>query len=358
MKATAVLLAVAAVLVAAGQAGAANYKVLLGEHALPPAGTPKYATLDQFFPKSVTINAGDSVTFSSASFHTATYTPTRPPFIISDPAKSKYASMDDEAGNPFFFAGHRKLIYNGLAAAPLGPKAIKPGTPSSTGALSPSGPKAPPATATFSFPTAGTYKFLCTIHPGMTGLVVVKPSGAPVPKTPSQVQAQALQDVTAAWAKAKADDAAAKPPANTVYMGYGNSETLIKYYPDTLTVKAGTTVTFVNRSRTQPHNIGFGPKKYIEHLQKTTDLMPTGPTAPNQVSPFETLGSDPPSAYSYDGTNHGNGFFTTPVTVTPDGSVGGALPHAYRVKFTKPGTYKYFCWIHGPDMAGKIVVTK
>jgi plastocyanin len=123
-------------------------------------------------------------------------------------------------------------------------------------------------------------------------------------------------------------------------------------------VKAGTTVTFVNRSRTQPHNIGFGPKKYIEHLQKTTDLMPTGPTSPNQVSPFEALGSDPRSAYVYDGTNHGNGFFATTVTTTPDGSVGGGLPHGYRVKFTKPGTYKYFCWIHGPDMAGKIVVTK
>ena len=27
------------------------------------------------------------------------------------------------------------------------------------------------------------------------------------------------------------------------------------------------------------------------------------------------------------------------------------------VTFTTPGTYKYFCWIHGPDMGGTIVVT-
>ena len=28
-----------------------------------------------------------------------------------------------------------------------------------------------------------------------------------------------------------------------------------------------------------------------------------------------------------------------------------------QVKFTKPGVYHYFCEIHGPDMAGDIVVT-
>jgi len=26
------------------------------------------------------------------------------------------------------------------------------------------------------------------------------------------------------------------------------------------------------------------------------------------------------------------------------------------VTFTKPGTFKYICWIHGPDMSGTIVV--
>jgi plastocyanin len=141
-------------------------------------------------------------------------------------------------------------------------------------------------------------------------------------------------------------------------MGYGNAETLIAYFPDSLTVKPGATVTFVSRARTEPHNPVFGPKKYIENLQKTTDLLPTGPKSPNQVSPFLVLGSDPKNAYSYDGTNHGNGFFSPPVAVPPSGNIGGGLPATYRVTFTKPGTYKYFCWIHGPEMAGKIVVKK
>jgi plastocyanin len=350
--------ALVAALTGAGQAAAADYKVLLGEQAPGPAGTPKGTELAQYFPKTVTVNAGDSVTFSSATGHTATYAPQRPPLVLSDPAKGKYAPYDDAAGNPFFFAGHPKLIYNGPAFAPFGPKTVTPGTPVSSGILAPRGPKAPPATIKFTLPKAGTYKFNCTLHPGMSGVVVVKPAGSPVPKSPSQVQAQALAEINAAWAKAKADAASAAPPAKTVYMGIGNAETILGYFPSTLKIPVGTTVTFVNHSRPEAHNITFGPKKYIEQLQKTTDLMPTGPKSPNQVAPVAALGSDPKSGYSYDGANHGNGFLSTQVTTTPNGSVGGSLPHATRVKFTKAGTYKYFCWIHGPDMAGTVVVTK
>jgi len=344
-----------AALVAAGQAGAADYKVFLGEQGPPPAGTPKGATLDLFLPKTVTINAGDTVTFSSATFHTVTYTPKPPPLFVGDPKKGKYSGIDDAAGNPFYFNGLAKLIYNGLAFAPFGPHTVSGSTPASSGALSPAGPKAAPATFAFTFPKAGTYKLICTVHPGMSGTVVVKPAGTPVPKTPAQVQAQALTDTTAAFAKAKAEAAAAKPPAKTVYMGIGSTSTLLAYFPASLTVKAGTTVTFVNRSPSEVHNIVFGPKKYVQQLANKTDLLPTGPGAPNQVAPVLPYGSDPKGQYTYDGKNHGNGFLATPLTA---GSPFVPLPHASRVTFSTPGTYKYFCWIHGPDMAGTIVVTK
>ena len=82
--------------------------------------------------------------------------------------------------------------------------------------------------------------------------------------------------------------------------------------------------------------------------------MPPGPRAPNQVSPFLLYGSEPKGGYNYDGTNHGNGFFATPVTIGP---AAVPLPHSSTVTFTKPGKYKFFCWIHGPDMAGEIDVT-
>jgi plastocyanin len=345
-------LAVLGALAAAGQAGAANYQVFLGEQARPPAGTPKGATLDLFLPGKVTVKAGDSVTFSSAGFHTVSTGFKSGSIIVPDPAHGKYAGIDDAAGNPFYFNGLPKLIYNGLALAPFGPNAITPGVKASSGALSPSGPKAKPATITYSFPKPGTYRFYCTVHPGMKGTVVVT-SGTP-PKSPTQVTAEALQAENAAWAKTKAEAAAAKPPARTVYMGVGNLETILGYFPSSLTVKAGTTVNFVDRSPQEPHNAVFGPKKWVQGFASKTDVFPTGPGKPNQAAPVIPYGSDTKGEYSYDGTNHGNGFLATPVAASGGGL---PLPRSWKVTFTKPGTYKYFCWIHGPDMSGTIVVT-
>jgi plastocyanin len=351
-----------AALAFAGQAAAANYQVMLGEQqpcgfikCPGVVGVPKGTTLDLFLPGKVTVKTGDTVTFSSATFHTVTYTPKRPGLLMPDPAKGKYAPLEDAAGSPFYFSGLAKFVYNGLAFAPYGPKVIAGPTPTSSGALSPSGPKAKPATATYAFSKAGTYQLFCTIHPGMKGTIVVKPAGTPVPKTPAQVVAQGLQEANAAWADAKATVADEKPPANTVFMGVGNGATVLGYLPRTLEVKEGTTVTFVNRSPQEVHNVVWGPKKYILHLQKTTDLFPTSPTGPNQVSPFLVYGSEKKGGYSYDGTAHGNGFFSTPLT---SGSPAIPLPRSWKVTFTKAGTYKYFCWIHGPDMGGAIVVTK
>jgi plastocyanin len=347
-------------MVLAGQAAAANYQVMLGEQQpcgfIPckgVSGVPKGTTLDMFLPGKVTINAGDSITYSSATFHTVSYGKQPQPLLLPDPAKGVYASLKDASGAPFYFVGQKKFIYNPLAFGPYGPKTIT-GAPTSSGGLSPAGPKAKPATFTYTFPKAGTYKMFCNVHPGMTGTVVVKPAGTAVPMSPAQVSAAGLQGVNAAWTKAKAA-AAAKPPANTVIMGAGNGATLLAFLPQTLHVKAGTTVTFVNKAPQEVHNVTFGPKKYILGLQKTTDLFPTGPSGPNQVSPFLIYGSEPKGKYTYDGKNHGNGYLATPLTAD---SPAIPLPRASKVTFTTPGTYKYFCWIHGPDMGGTVVVTK
>jgi plastocyanin len=39
------------------------------------------------------------------------------------------------------------------------------------------------------------------------------------------------------------------------------------------------------------------------------------------------------------------------------GDPPNGLPQINRITFTKPGTYKYYCLLHGPDMSGEIVVT-
>jgi plastocyanin len=349
-----VALVVAGVANTAGTKQAATtYTVFLGEQSPPPGGFKKLpVTLNQFMPSRIVINAGDKVTFSSASFHTVTYAPKPFPLLIPDPAKGTYAGLTDAAGQPFYFDTLGKLIYNPQSFGPFGPKTISGPVPASSGGLSPQGPKAPPATATYTFPKAGSFKLFCTLHPGMKATVVVKPAGSTVPKTPTQIKADALVAQTKGFAKAAALHASTKVAANTVAMGVGGPSALLAYYPKSLTVKAGTTVTFVNKSPSEAHNITLGPEKYLEQWGKKTDLFPTGPNTPNQTTPILPYGTDPkPLTYAGSST-HGNGFFATQVTAgAPIG-----LPRSSRVTFSTPGTYKYFCWIHGPDMGGTIVV--
>ena len=293
--------------------------------------------------------------FSSATFHTVTYTGGKAPagLFVPDPAKGTYTGLNDAAGAPFYFNGLPKLIYNPAAFAPGGGKTITVGVPASSGVLSPNGPKAPPAKVTYTFPKVGAFQLICNVHPGMQVGITVKAAGTPVPLSAAQVTAKALTEVAAAWAKAK-PLAAAPVPANTVYAGVGSTTAILGFFPKVLKVKAGTTVTFLNRSPSEVHNVAFGPEKYLLAFSKKTDLLPQGPTSPNQVTPLYPFGTEPKGGYSYDGTNHGNGFLSTPLSA---GSPKVPLPKSEKVTFTKAGTYKYICFLHGSDMAGTVIVT-
>jgi len=352
-------LAIPGAAISAGHSGAAvsTYTVLLGEQGPPPAAIMKlklYGGMNQFMPSKLVISAGDKVTFSSGSFHSVTYDPKPIPLLLPDPAKGTYAGLTDASGTPFYFASLGKFIYNPQAFGPFGPKTISGMTPVSSGAMGPQGPKSPPATATYTFPKPGTYHLFCTLHPGMKATVVVKPAGSAVPKTPDQVKAQALAEETAGYAKGIALSKTKIGAPNTVVMGLGSNVALLQYFPKVLKVKAGSTVTFVNKSASEVHNIVFGPKAYLQQWGKKTDLQPQGPNAPNQATPILLYGTDP-SPLTYDGASaHGNGFFATPLT---SGTPIPGLARSTKVTFSKPGTYHYFCWIHGPDMSGTIVVT-
>ena len=333
----------------------ATWKVLVGEQTKPPAGTPKGTTLNDFFPGALQVNAGDKVTFQSSGFHTVTYLGTVRDVLgfIPDPAKSQYEGINDGTGEPFYFNGLRKFIFDAAAFGPYGPKVISGKTKASSGVIAP-GPNGKPVSATFSFPKAGNYPILCAIHPGMKMKVTVKAAGAAVPSA-EEVAATAKAETQKAWAKAK-PLAATKVPANTVFAGVGAETTILGFFPKQLRVKAGTTVSFVIKSPSEPHNPAFGPKKYLEQFGKQNEFFPMGPKGKNQVSPAHAYGTEPAGGYKYDGQNHGNGFLVAPLRGR--GLFPGPVKNVSRITFTAPGKFHYICFLHGPDMSGDIVVTR
>lgn len=347
-----VLLVLVAVQLASGGTGqATTWNVAVGEQGRPPAGTPKGTTLNQFFPGKLTINAGDRVAFTSFGFHTVSYLAGEKPAPLVFPVQgATYQGITDSTGQPFYFEGLQAFGNTMSVFAPVGPKSISGKTPANSGAIAAAGPKKP-AKVEYTFPKPGAFKILCQIHPGMQMTVQVKPKGASVPST-DEVAAKIKAETDAAWAKAK-PLASVKVPAGTVTMGIGGKTTILDFLPAVSKVKAGSTVTFVNRAPSEVHNVGFGPLKYLDAFMKQTDLFPFGPNAKNQVTPVFVYGSDPKGTPLTKGI-HGNGFYATPLA---DGARGG-LPNSVKVTFSDPGRYHFICLLHGPDMAADIVVTK
>ena len=101
MRKTITLVVVLVALAVGGTAHAATWTVNAGEATKPPAGTPKGATLNQFFPGQLQVNAGDKVTFKTFTFHTVSYlggkTQGLPPFM-PDPQKALYEGITDATG--------------------------------------------------------------------------------------------------------------------------------------------------------------------------------------------------------------------------------------------------------------------
>jgi plastocyanin len=354
-----VCIGAAAALAFAGQASAANYTVWAGPGFLksPPAGTPETADANLFFPRRLEVHVGDTVTFKSQEFHTATYLGAHKAaeFSIFAPApdKSTYSGVADVAGNPFYFNGLPKFAYNvPQVFAPTGSTVISGGADvHSSGILDQRG-------YTYKFTKPGDYVFHCLIHPMMSVHVVVKPRAARVQSVTKTLKA-IVAEVNSAVATAKKLDKVTPEAPNTVYAGVGKqvpggSIELMTFKPQKLRVKVGTTVTFQLNSPMEIHNLVFGPLDYLKRSFDTLDLVPQGPGQPNQVWPFFFYGTDPAQAgvYTYSGTNHGNGFFATPLL----GPVGTPLPQTVKITFTAPGVFKYICGVHGPDMHGEIDV--
>ena len=323
------------------------------------AGPPKpvkvaHLEFNGFFPGTTRIHVGDSVSFAINGFHTVTFLASGqapPPLIIPAPSNPITGRLDS-AGAGFWFNGKPNLVINPLVAAPTGGNTYTGTGELSSGLPAPTGP-AKPFVVTFT--KAGTFIFNCLVHPGMKGVVKVLPKGGPVPS--------AAADRRRADAQLKAGIAEArrlstvKPAPATVLAGHDGNGAVSwwRFFPQTLKIKAGTTVDFRISSKREVHTITIGPAPYTSKIEETFTTPQPNPGGPPSliVSPLAGYPSDPPPLPAETGSNHGNGFVNTGIL----SNGGGGLASSVKITFTKPGIYDYECVIH-PKMDGKIVVTK
>lgn len=349
-----------------GVAGAAKRTVYVGQFGDVPAGTPETAQLNQFYPGKVRVRKGDKLVYRNESFHTVSVLgdgDVVPPPAIEDPAGGTYQGVLDPQGNPFFFNGAPKFLYNEEHFLPVrsgkGGAKVGDGRTHSSGVFTPS--EKGPGEFKLKFTRKGSYKVLCYLHPGMRQKVKV---GGRRGKRDSKtrIQSRALKQVGRDWGRLR--DAANKEPGNarTVLVGTESGQSaLLDYFPDDLTVPANTAVDFVMDSPSEIHNMVFlgandAAKDYARSHQEQHDLFPVFAPA-NQLAPGYVFGTEPgrqiADPFTYSGDEYGNGFLWTPLQ---DADAASPLPEVVSIVFDTPGTFNYYCAIHGDGMSGSITV--
>jgi plastocyanin len=315
--------------------GTPNFQKSLFKHA---------AEANDFFPHTVTIAQGDTIEWQGMSigFHSidlpGTGSSDLPLFL---PTGSKASGLNDFAGNPFWFNGQPNLGFNPTLFAPSGGNSYDGSTRVDAGL--PLGPAAP---FKVSFTKPGTYVYFCDVHYDMRGIIVVRPTGAQTPSASAAQNAAAIAAQQTRDAKIAATLLKTKQKGNGVSVGLAGRHNVevLGMFPSTLRVKKGATVSFAMATLTgETHTATFGPKPYLKPLAQSiggptpiaTSLYPSSPTGPLLVP-----------------GSHGNGFANAGAL---DRDSSTPLPPGKKFKFTKPGTYHYFCLIH-PFMHGTIVV--
>ncbi len=139
------------------------------------APTVQNAQIEQFFPATINAKVGTKVTWQVLGVHTITFAPPSPaPYALAQAPDGSYHN-NEAAGAPVPLpAGPPPPTTPAQANQP---SSVDGGTWNGTGERS-SGAllSFPPAIVSYSltFTKAGTYTYVCLIHPGMTGQVVVK----------------------------------------------------------------------------------------------------------------------------------------------------------------------------------------
>jgi plastocyanin len=119
---------------------------------------------------------------------------------------------------------------------------------------------------------------------------------------------------------------------------------LLRFAPETITLKTGDTVRWETRDTIDPHSVTFAGSEQVPPWE-IYELQPQGPPKVFRNAKAAVPAGGP--------VHEGTGFYGSG-RLSPVGTPG---PTAYSLTFTKPGTYTYWCAIHVPEgMRGTVVV--
>lgn len=308
--------------------------------------------VNDFFPHTVTVNVGDSVRFRpTGAFHTVDLPPRGEGAVSFISAGAPAAGVVDAAGAAFWFNGQPVLSFNPELLRPSfgrtltynGSRRVNSGLPL----------QQRPRPMTVRFTRRGSYTYYCDIHPGMRGVVRVRPQGRRVPTAAQDRRAvQAQIDRAEEVAEGLKDIA---PPPGVVHVGSAGRGG-VEYFgmvPGTITVPVGTTLQFrMSPGSYEDHTATFGPGDPENDPNSYLGQIAAGFQG-ETFDPRATYPSEPPGTTgTLTSLLHGNGFWNSGVL---DASDATPLPAGNAVTFGQPGTFTYACLIH-PFMKGTVIV--
>ncbi|MDR7424821.1 MAG: plastocyanin/azurin family copper-binding protein [Armatimonadota bacterium] len=201
------------------------------------------------------------------------------------------------------------------------------------------------------FVKPGTYVYTCIVHgPAMSGVVRVHPQGTRLPRDPAAVLRQGLEEQQATLQAGQRALARLRPEARggsvrVPVVGDGQrGYSLMRFTRTPLVVRRGTTVTWEIHDPFEIHTVTFvGTEKVPPFV--IPQMQAGGP--PKLLLNPKVAAPTPHRDYA------GSGYVNSGILV-PLGAPG---PRTYSLRFTRSGTYTYWCPVHAlVGMKGVVVV--
>jgi plastocyanin len=340
-------------LLACVPAQAATKTVYMGVPASSQKAFARYgADVNAYFPGTITIRRGDKVRFLPVGFHSVDLPPRgqKPMALLS--STGAIAGASDANGVPFWFNGQQSLQFTpSLLQSNFGRTATYNGSRGTDSGI-PLGNKLKPFTVRFT--KTGTFTYYDNLHSGVKGKVRVLSPRSRVPSAKANAKT-VKRDVAKALKDAKALQTVSIPQ-NTIQVGNASPSGVEVYsmFPSTLTVPAGTVLTFaLSRYSHDLHTATTGPGdpettgSFLGNL--ASSISSAGPIDQQGIYP-----SDPrPAPAPLNPAWHGNGFWNSGFM---DTTTATTFPKSSQVRIVAPGTYTFFCLLH-PFMQVTVTAT-